>query len=546
MADDAMAQMSRRGVLALTVGGVALGAVAPAFAQEAVQSVIVETTKGRLRGRRVGASVEFRGVRYAEPQMPANRFRAPIPLKRWSGVRDAIANGNEPIQPPVTGTRRFGAHAVRAQNNLSEDCLFINVYTPAADDKRRPVMFWCHGGGFTTGSGIQPAYEGKNLAEFGDVVVVSVTHRLGALGYLYLADCAGSDFKDSGNAGILDIVEALKWVRDNIARFGGDPGNVTVFGQSGGGMKVSTLIGMPAASGLIHKAIMQSGSGLSQVSREDATKAARAFLAALNLTPAEAGKLRTVSTTDILAATAKLGAGTAGFGPVVDGRNLLRSSFAPDANPLAQSIPIMNGITRTELSWFATPEVFKFTEQDVRKRLSQQFGEEILPHVDTYRRESPQISAPELYFVVASDFWMRRSSITLAERKARQGGAPVYMYDFTWASPADGGIWQSPHSIDLPFMFRNLSVWRDLVGDGPEAQLLADQMSSAWVAFAKTGNPSNPVTGKWEPYDAISRKTMIFGASTVLVSDPNSVEVKSLLEYQGRSPANILARGTLY
>ena len=510
----------RRSVLAAGIGlaGSTVGLASAAWADEAA---VARTRQGALRGKKVGNVFQFRGVRYAEPQTPANRFRPPVPLRNWRGVRDALVDGNVAIQPPGGPRRMAGPY--RVQQSLSEDCLFVNVFTPALHDGgRRPVMFWCHGGAYTTGSGILPPFDGSNLAAYGNVVVVTVTHRLGPLGFLYLPE-AGPGFADAGNAGMLDIVEALRWVRDNAAAFGGDPNNVTIFGESGGGAKVSVLLGMPSASGLIHKAIVQSGSSVQQRTPERASAATTRLLRELGIAPGDAQQLRSLSAERIQKAATDANVDS---GPVVDGRSLPHHSFDPEATVWARSIPMIIGTNRTEESYWASADLFEMNDSILRRMIGERLGPASAAAIDTYRSFYPSFSSGDIYFQMMSDIRFRGRAIQQAERKSRQaqqGGAPVFMYYLTWPSPIENGRWMSFHTLDIPFVFRNhrAKMFEDVLGFGAEQDRLADKMSAAWVAFARTGNPSNATTGSWKPYDTQSRSTMVFGHEALLVDDPN-------------------------
>jgi para-nitrobenzyl esterase len=518
---------SRRAVLKAGVAAAAFAAGWPRILFGQTGDAVVRTMQGQLRGRRVGRAYEFLGVRYAEPQTAENRFKPPIPLKSWQGVRDALKIGAASMQRG--GSAGFMTAWV-VQPEIGEDCLTVNVFTPAINDgEKRPVMFWCHGGGFTTGSGSTVAYDGKNLAAFGDVVVVTVTHRLNTFGYLHLADVARSAFAGSGNVGMLDIIEALKWVRDNIAQFGGDPGNVTIFGQSGGGGKVSTLMAMPAAAGLFHKAIVESGSTLRSQTREYASKTATALLAELGVAPGDAARLRTIPAERLLDASAKVGGN---FGPVVDGVYLPRHPFDPDAPPLSRSVPMIIGNTAGETAINASEEDFGITDAQLKERLVTEYGDKMLAVIDAYRAAEPELSPSRLLFRITSDFGTRMNALTQAERKVQQGGAPAFVYFMAWGTPIQGGRLGARRTIEVGFAFYNQSnpLVQQYIGAGPEQDRLGAQIASAWVAFSRTGNPSNPVTGNWAPYNLTTRPTMVFASQTALVNDPSSSELKVVRE----------------
>lgn len=524
---DGGEKLNRRSVLAAGVALTAFAVGVPGTVFGQSEDALVRTKQGQLRGRRVGNAYEFLGVRYAEPQTAENRFKPPIPLKPWQGVRDALTVGPAALQR--WGPAGFMV-AWAIQPEVSEDCLRINVFTPAiSDGKKRPVMFWCHGGGFTSGSGSCVAYDGKNLAVFGDVVVVTVSHRLNTFGYLHLADVAGGEFAGSGNVGMLDIIEALRWVRDNIPQFGGNPGNVTISGQSGGGSKVSTLMAMPAAAGLFHKAIVESGSTLRSQTREEASKTATALLAELGLSPGDAAKLRSVPAERLLDASVKIGGN---FGPVVDGVYLPRNPFDPDAPPISRSVPMIIGNTADETAINASEEDFGITEAELRDRLVGEYGDKMLPVIAAYRAAEPALSPSRLLFRITSDFGMRINALTQAERKVQQGGAPAFVYFMAWETPIQGGRLGARHTIEVGFAFHNHKneLVQQYLGAGPEQDRLGDQIASAWVAFARTGNPSNPVTGNWAPYNPTSRPTMVFSSKTALINDPSAAELKVVRE----------------
>ncbi len=513
-----IAAVDRRSILAAGVAMTAFAIGAPGVASGQSPNEVVSTRQGKLRGRRVGDVYEFLGVRYAEPQNAANRFKPPIPLEPWQGVRDALKVGPAAMQR--WGPAGFMT-AWAVQPEISEDCLTVNVYTPAINDgKKRPVMFWCHGGAFVSGSGSTVAYDGKNLAAFGDVVVVTVTHRLGVFGFLHLAHLTGGDFAAAGNAGLLDIVEALKWVRDNIAAFGGDPGSVTLFGQSGGGMKISTLMAMPAAAGLFHKAIVQSGPMVRVQTAQEGSQAAQRLLSSLSIAPADAAQLRSIPAEALLDAGNKI---QTFYGPVVDGVHLPRHPFDPDAPAVSKTVPMLIGSTETETTISASEDDFRITDAELRERLVGAYGDRMVSVIETYKATYPGLSPSRLLFRFSSDLGVRAPSIFQAERKVAQGGAPAFMYLMAWGTPIQGGRLEARHTIDVGFAFHNHHnlLVQQYIGAGPVQNRLGDEISSAWVAFARTGDPSNPITGKWDAYNTATRPTMVFSTKTALVKDPH-------------------------
>jgi para-nitrobenzyl esterase len=398
------------------------------------------------------------------------------------------------------------------------------------DGGKRPVMVWLHGGGFVTGSGSSYAYDGARLARRGDVVAVSINHRLNLFGQLYLAGY-GERFADSGAAGMLDIVLALQWVRDNIGEFGGDPGNVLIYGESGGGCKVSLLMAMDVAKVLFHRAVVQSGPLIQVAAPEDAAKGARALVDKLGLTEATIDRILTLPVRDIQraarAATAE-GAGGVGATPVLDGRSITRHPFHPDAAPQGAGVPMLIGVNRTEHSLLAgagRPELFDLTWETIAEALAPSVpGYDAQAIVDGYRRLHPDFTAPNLYFTITSDRAFLRTSVVEADRKAEQDGAPVWFYILDWNTPVDGGKWLCPHALDIGFVFDNVAKSESMSGFGADQQRMADLMSEAWLAFARTGDPNNPLLPPWPAYDAKRRATMIFDLEPRAVDDPRAAE----------------------
>jgi para-nitrobenzyl esterase len=419
----------------------------------------------------------------------------------------------------------------------NEDSLFLNVWTPGIDERRRPVMVWFHGGGYAYGSGAWPVYDGVNLARKGDVVVVTVNHRLNVFGYLFLEDLGGEPYAGSGNAGMLDLVLALQWIGDNIGQFGGDAGNVTIMGESGGGSKVSTLMAMPAASGLFHKAVIQSGPGLTGIPRAVADRNARLILAELGIEATDLKALETLPATTILAAaaaaTAKAGGGAGGIrlAPVVDGGVLPRDPFTPDAPAQSRDIPILIGWNKDEWTIFSTGEPWfgSLTDAALPALARGVVGDRAEPLIAEYRRLYPDYSPTYLFNAIISDARMMIGSIRLAERKAAQQAAPVFMYYLTWETPVGGGIFKSPHTLDMPLMFSNVDHALALTGESPEARALEAQMSASWIAFARHGDPNNAAVPRWLPYEPEARATMVFDVEPRLVNDPKSA-IRALLD----------------
>lgn len=518
---------SRRAVLKTGAGLLGLGALAacsPAAQPDLAlgDAPLVRTSFGAVRGV-VDAGIEiFRGIRYGAP---TKRFMPPAPPAPWKEPQDALdfaAQAPEGIGPP-TSLYRSWANA----RGVSEDCLFLNVWTPAADQKKRPVMVWLHGIGFSTGSGASKVFDGTRLCQRGDVVVVTLNYRVNIFGHLYLARLS-PEFADSGNAGLLDIVLALQWVRDNIEAFGGDPGNVTLCGQSFGGAKVSAIMGMPKAQGLFHRAIVQSGgSTASMVARpEEATANAVAILAKLGLTQARAADLKSVSMLELVALM-----DGAPIRPVMDGRSLMARPFDPDAPAASSRVPLLIGTNKDEqtvLRGRGDPSVFSLAWGDLPGRLDDAREPGAKNFIGAFRELYPGASPSDLFFklLTATTYWV--SAVRQAESKAAQRAAPVYMYQLNWQTPVDGGKWKSPHALDLPLTLDNVARSQSMLGGAPEqmaaAQLLADQMSAAWIAFARTGNPNTPAAPFWPAYDTQTRATMLFDTVSSVVNDPRKEE----------------------
>ncbi|MGH2508887.1 MAG: carboxylesterase/lipase family protein, partial [Ktedonobacteraceae bacterium] len=433
------------------------------------------------------------------------------------GVRDTLVPGDSSPHPPSNN----GEPPTEPE---SEDCLCLNVWTPGVGDGRqRPVLFWCHGGGFTMGSGWAKESHGRNLAHRGDVVVITINHRLGPLGFFYLGELAGEEYPASGNFGMLDIVAALEWVRDNIALFGGDPGNVTVFGESGGGAKVSALMAMPSAVGLFHRAITQSGPGLRLTTREKAIANANKVLKELGISARNADRLHTLTVAEIFAANARVNKDVRrGWAPVFDGHVFLQDPFDPVAPAISAHVPLMIGTNKDESTGFflADPEVMTLDEAGLRTRVRGFAGERTDALIEVYRRVHPDAAPSDLFFAVASDWMMRMNSITVAERKQAQGAAPVFMYLFTWETPILNGRLKSCHALEIPFVFDNIERCTDLTGGAPECSAIAEHMSEAWLAFARDGVPSYRGLPTWPAYTPEERATMIFDTTCRVVNDP--------------------------
>jgi len=490
--------------------------------------VTADTGAGRIRGVEIRGIKTFKGIPYGASTAGRNRFMPPADVPRWTGVRDALEWGHSAPQrePGARGSTSALAVAAAGLPAEGEDCLVLNVWTPGLNDgRRRPVMFWCHGGGFATGSGSSPVTDGANLARRGDVVVVSVNHRLNVLGFTFLEEHGGSDFAGSGDAGMLDIVKALAWVRENIAQFGGDPNLVTVFGQSGGGRKVATLLAMPSAKGLFHRAIIESGATMTLVEREQAARVASALMLALGLGRSQVRELQRLPVDRIMGAyftvvrSMNVDQMTMGFSPTVDGRIVPRHPFHPTASDVSASVPLMIGSTRTELTSSADAAAFALSEDGLRSRIRALVGDKAGRVIDVYRKANVGATPSDLYFLIASDHRYGAPVMKIAERRAALGQGPVYLYYFRWETPIDGGRLRSPHTIEIPFAFHNLAA-SPMTADSAQAPALADRVSDAWISFARTGNPNTGSLPAWPAFTPTARPTMVFDNHSAVVNDP--------------------------
>jgi para-nitrobenzyl esterase len=491
--------------------------------------VIVETTTGKIRGITIQGIKTFVGIPYGDTTAGENRFMPPKKPKPWGGVRDALIFG--PRVPQRDTTSDIVAVPIdwfNQSGRFGEDCLVLNVWTPGVNDgRKRPVMFWLHGGGFHQGSGMQTYYDGKALCRRGDVVVVTSNHRLASLGYLYLAELGGPDYAQTGNVGMLDIVAALEWVRDNIATFGGDPNNVMVFGCSGGGAKTSTLHAMPSAKGLFHRAIIQSGPGLKARTREEATKSAEQLLTALGIDKTRIRELHKMPIERILdaqsAAEGPRQSMPAAYAPVVDGAVLPRNPFDPDAPEMSADVPLIIGTTKDEAAFFSINEldaVYSLDEQGLRTRVRAMLKDTTDQILSGYHRIYATDTPTDLLFRIVTDQRMWINSIKLAERKAALHRGLVYMYRWAWPTPVWGGRLRSTHGGELSFVFDTTDLAYTMTGGTAEARALAAKMSSTWIAFARSGDPNIKELPRWDPYTTETRATMVFNNNSTVVRDP--------------------------
>jgi para-nitrobenzyl esterase len=517
--------ITQASLLAMASGTMLKSALAadPAF-------VFAETSFGRVRGVDVAGVKTFKGIPYGASTSGRNRFMPPVDPAKWTGVRDALQYGPSAPQhdPDAPGAAARLAVATDGLPAESEDCLVLNIWTPAVNDgQKRPVMFWCHGGGFATGSGSSSGTDGTNLARRGNVVVVSINHRLNVLGFTNLVEPLGRDFASSGDVGMLDIVHALTWVRNNIERFGGDPGTVMIFGQSGGGRKVSTLLTMPAAKGLFHRAVIESGATIKLVERDAAARVASRLLAKLALSSTQISDLQSLPVQKIMSAyfavvrdMAGADQMTVGFSPTMDGTIVSQHPYHPTASPVSADVPVMLGTTRTEMTLSSDAAAFSLDEISMKKRVTDLIGEHAPPTIDVYRRANVGATPSDIYFLIASDYRYGAPAMKIAERRAALGKGPVYLYYFCWETPVEGGRLKSPHTMEIPFAFDNVKVSARFTGGGQDAMALADKISDAWIAFARSGDPNTKKLPRWPAFNASERPTMVFNSVSKVVNDP--------------------------
>lgn len=514
--------------------------------------VMAETAFGKVRGIQLRGINIFKGVPYGASTSGANRFMPPVNPDNWTGVRDTLEYGHSAPQSvssvrtkaktslSAPGPSIFSALAVPGNKPTGEgeDCLVLNVWTPGLKDgEKRPVMLWLHGGGFGSGSGSNAGWDGTNLCLRGNVVVITINHRLNVLGFANFSECS-ADFAASGDAGIMDIVHALKWVKSNIQQFGGDPDRVMIFGQSGGGRKVETLLAMPSAKGLFHRATIESGVAMKVCDLDAATRNADQLLNKLGVSKSNVHKVQKLPLEEIMAAYFAVThewdkssdahnwynyESVSGFVPTAGNQILPQHPFYPKASSVSADVPVMIGSNRTEWTGLTTDAIlWHLDEKDMTSQVNKMLGEQSNGMIKLYRELNPHATPSDIFFLIASDYHYVAPTMEIAERRSALKAGPVYQYYFTWKTPVQNGQLMSPHNLEWPFAFHNTEICAALTGGGLEANALADKVSDAWIAFAHTGNPNAGVSGfpEWRPFMVDERATMVINNISTVENDP--------------------------
>jgi para-nitrobenzyl esterase len=562
---NAESALNRRSFLSATLGLAAVNVVAGAFVPKAEaetslkpcsdpgrvsptiiasdENAIAQTAFGKVRGyTRLGINT-FKGIPYGDTTAGANRFMPPQPVKAWTGLRSSMQYGDVSPQAAREGWSHDEEAWMFSWNDgiQGEDCLRLNIWTPALKDgKKRPVMVWLHGGGFAAGSGQELlSYDGERLARRGDVVVVSLNHRLNAMGYLNLASY-GDRFAHSANVGMLDIVAALEWVRDNIANFGGDPQCVTIFGQSGGGGKVSTLMAMPAAKGLFHRAIVESGSMLRAGTPDTSSKLAAELLAELNLKPDQIDQLQSLPFATIVETGNRIVARNRpagppnfhkmaeamGWAPIVDAVVLPHHPFDPGAPQMSANVPMIIGTTLNEfVTALNHPEYELMTKAELVAKVHAVHPSNAEAIIAAYSVSYPKAKPFDLWSMISISS-VRENAVTQAQRKAALGAAPAYLYQFAWQTPVLDGRPRAFHCSEIAFVFDNTDRCENMTGGGEVPRELAAKMADAWISFARTGKPDHPGLPGWTTVSEHTAPTMVFDTPCHLVGDLDSAELR--------------------
>lgn len=487
---------------------------------------IVETAQGKVRGVKAGGVSMFKGIRYGAETSGKNRFMPPQAPPKWSGVRDCFVHGQIAPQMPTSRAAAYTGliHFDFQPGGMGEDCLVMNIWTATLDkNAKRPVLVHIHGGGYYGGSGNSPGYDGEEMARYGQCVVLTINHRLGAFGFMNLAH-EGSQFEHSGAVGMMDIVAALRWVRDNIAAFGGDPSRVLVYGQSGGGAKTSILMSMPSAKGLFHSAGIMSGSVLKLATVQSAQQTTQSLMNSLNMPKGKASRLQQIPFHELLAAQANLeaadrakGEAPRSFSPTIDGDAIPANPWDPAAPAISADVPLIVSTVLDERAYRMAN--FTLDEMGLREFIAKRVGDKDADDVlAMYRKEDPAATPYVLQARFDTDETFRKPAIQLADLKAKQGGAPVWTYLWQTPTVAYDGRYGTPHGADVGPSLHDV---RGGLNDSSRATVVnADQLASAWLSLAATGNPNNPKTPNWPTYTLPDRTTMVFDRVARAINDP--------------------------
>jgi para-nitrobenzyl esterase len=503
------------------------------------QLAIAQTQYGKVKGFILRGITTFLGIPYGADTSGTGRFTPPKPPLPWADIKPTVWWGN--TAPQIMEKRYANAYASFVDHwnydDVSEDCLRLNVWTPAIDNQKRPVMVWLHGGGFTNGNGIeQDGYNGENIARLGNIVFCSLNHRLGPFGYSNLKAAGGHEA--SGNVGNLDMVLALQWVKDNIANFGGDPNNVTIMGQSGGGAKVTSLMNMPAAKGLFHKAVALSGSSLSGSNKEYTEKLGLKIMEEAGLKVGEIEKLQNIpwhtyidianKAAEKLADEAKrLGVQRVGFAPVSDGIHLNDQPFFKDPNHFSANIPLIICTTFNELSPSRIDASLEnITLPEVKEKIKPRFGDQSNEIVEAYARNFPKAKPVEIWSMIMSN---RKNAIAAADAKASQGKAPVYVAWFGWQPPLFDGRMRAFHCNDICFWYNNTDLMLTHTGGGKRPRALAEKMAKSLINFMKSGDPNGGGLPQWPAYTSQNGETMILDDVCATANNPDGIGRKALV-----------------